>query len=110
MSDTQCAEQRQLAVAAHDLKRRTTPKGGGALGQFSARLPAWDAHIRFCLWARDPNGGGCVRRLPQYRWTTPEGKQRYAPVLTLGSTRIERTSLVAALPALQKLPKQGPAP
>jgi hypothetical protein len=49
-------------------------------------------------------------RPPQYRWTTPESEERYAPVVTFGSMPIELALLVAALRAVQKLSKQGPAP
>jgi hypothetical protein len=109
MSDTQCAQQGQLVVVAHDLKRPATPKGGGLLGHFTARVPAWDAHIRFCRWGRDRNGSEWVRP-PQYRWTTPDGEERYAPVGTFGLMRIQRAFLVAGLRAVQKPPKQSRAP
>jgi hypothetical protein len=107
MSDTQCAQQGQLVVVAHDLKRLATPKGGGLLGHFAARVAAWNAHICFCRWERDHNSSEWVRP-PQYRWTTPEGEERYAPVVTFGSMRIERALVVAALRAV--LAKRGPAP
>lgn len=68
----------------------------------------WDAHIRFCRWGRDRNGSERMRP-PQYRSTTPESEERYAPVVTFGSMPIELALLVAALRAVQKLPKQGPA-
>jgi len=110
MLDTQCAQQGQLVVvAAHDLKRLATPKGDGLLGHFTARVPAWEAHTCFCRWGRDRNGSEWMRP-PQYRWTTPDGEERYPPVVTIRSMRIERAFLVAALRAVQKLAKQAPAP
>jgi hypothetical protein len=106
MSDTQCAHQGQLVVE-HDLKRLATPKGGGLFGHLTAPLPAWDALICFCRWGRDHNSSESVRP-PQYRWTTPEGEERYASVVTCRSVLIERAFLVAALRPL--LAKQRPAP
>jgi hypothetical protein len=48
MSDTQRAQQGQIVVVAHDLKRLATSNDGGPLGHFTVRVPAWDAHIRLC--------------------------------------------------------------
>jgi hypothetical protein len=108
MSDTQCAQQGQLGVIAHDLKRLATPKDSGLLGSFTARVPAWDARICFCRWGRDRNDSEWARP-PQYRWTTKEGEERNAPVVTFGAMHIERTFLVAALRTVQRLAKQGTA-
>jgi hypothetical protein len=105
VSDTRWAQQGQLVAVAHDLKPLATPKGGGLLGHFTTWVPAWDAHSLLPL-GRDPNEWV---RPPLYRWTTPEREERYAPVLTLGSMRIERVCLVAALRAMQGLAKQDPA-
>jgi DNA-binding transcriptional ArsR family regulator len=102
-------EQGQLVVVAHDLKRPATPKGGGLLGHFTARVPAWDAHIRFCRWGRDRDGSEWVRP-PQYRWTTPEGEERHAPSVTFGSMCIGGAFLVKSLRVVQKLARQGLAP
>jgi len=109
MSDTRCAQQGQFILVVHDLKRPRTPNGSSRLAHFTAWVPAWDAHVRFCRWGRDRNGFECVRP-PQYRWPTAEGKERYAPVVTFGSVRIERTLFEAASPAGQKPAKQSTAP
>jgi hypothetical protein len=106
MSDTQCAQQDQVA---HDLKRLATPKGGSLVDHFTDWVPACDAHVRYWRWWRDRNASEWVRP-PQYRWMTPEGEERCAPLVTFGSMRIERAFLVAALRAVQKLAKQDPAP
>src|SRR5436190_212340 len=108
MSDTQYIQQGQLVVVAHDLKRLATPKGGGPLGHFTARVPAREAHTCFCRWGHDRNGSEWMRP-PQYRWTTTDGEERYPPVVTFSSMRIERAFLEAALRAVQKLAKRGPA-
>jgi len=108
MSDTKCAGRSQLVVA-HGLKRLATPKDGGLHLHFAARAPARDSRIGFCRWGRDRNGSERMRP-PQYRWTTPDGEERYPPVVTIRSMRIERAFLVAALRAVQKLAKQAPAP
>jgi hypothetical protein len=108
MSDTKCARQCQLVVA-HDRKRLATPKDGGLHLHFAARAPARDAHIRFCRSGRDRNGSEWTRP-PPYRWTTPEGEERHAPVVNFASIRIERAFRGAALRAVQKPAKRGPAP
>lgn len=108
MSDTQCGQQGQFILVGHDLKRPRTPNGSGRLAHFTARVPAWDAHVRFCRWGRDRNGFERVRP-PQYRWATAEGEERDAPVVTFGSMRIERTLFEAASRAGQKPAKQGTA-
>jgi len=109
MLDTQRGQQGQFILVAHDLKRPRTPNGSGRLAHFTAPVPAWDAHVRFCRWARDRNGFERVRP-PRYRWPTAEGKERYAPVVTFGSLRTKRALLEAASRAGQKLAKPGPAP
>jgi hypothetical protein len=108
MSDTQCTQKGQLVVVAHDLKPLATPKGG-LLGHFTARRPAWDAQLRFCRWARDCNGSIRIPPL-QYRWRSPEGEERYAPVVIFRSLGIERAFLVTALRAVQTLANPGSAP
>jgi hypothetical protein len=97
----------QAVFVAHGLKRLAKRKGGGLLGHFTARVPAWHAHICFCRWEHDHNSSEWVRP-PQYQWTIPEGEERYAPVVTFGSMRIERAFLVAALRVV--LAKRGPTP
>ena len=59
------------------------------------------AHSLLPLGAR--TNGSERMRPPQYRWTTPESEERYAPVVTFGSMPIELALLVAALRAVQKL-------
>jgi hypothetical protein len=108
MSDTKCAGRSQLVVA-HGLKRLATPKDGRQLGHFTARVLAWEAHNCFCRCRHDPNGGESARP-PQYRWTTPDGEERHAPVVNFASMRIERAFRGAALRAVQKLAKRCPAP
>jgi hypothetical protein len=108
MSDTQCAQQSQLVVLAHDLKHLATPIGGSLRGHFTARVPARDAHICFFAAGSAINNSSEWVRPPQYRWTTPKGEERYAPVVTFGSMHIERACVVAALRAV--LAKRGPAP
>ena len=108
MSDTKCAGRSQLVVA-HGLKRLATPKDGGLHLHFAARAPARDSRIRFCRWGRDRNGSERARP-PRYRWTTPEGEERYAPVVNFASMPIERAFRGALLRAAQKLAKRGPAP
>jgi hypothetical protein len=107
MSDTQCARLGQLFVVARDLKCLATSKGGGLLGHFTARVPAWDEHICLCHRERDHNSSEWVRP-PQYRWTTPEGEERYAPVVSFGSMPIARAFLVAALRAGLAKRRQAP--
>jgi hypothetical protein len=108
MSDTQCAHKGQLLVVAHDLKPLATSKNGGLLPHFTASVPAWDAQLHICHCGRDPNGNEWMGP-PQYRWTTPEGEERYAPVVTFGSMHIERAFNSAVLRAVQKLGERGPA-
>jgi len=109
MSDTQCAHEDQLVVVAHDLKPLAAPKDGGLLGHFTAWVPTWYAQIRSCRWGRDRYGSEWMQPL-QYRWTTPDGEERYAPVVTFGSMRIERAFILAARRAAQNLAKQDPSP
>jgi hypothetical protein len=108
MSDTKCVRRCQLVVA-HDLKRLATPKDGGLHLHFATRAPARDAQFRFCRSGRDRNGSEWTRP-PRYRWTTPEGEERHAPVFNFASMLIERAFRGAALRAVQKLAKRGPAP
>jgi hypothetical protein len=92
----------------HDISRDLVERiEVGLLGHFTARVLAWDAHICSCRWERDHNRSDWVQP-PQYRWTTPEGEERYAPVVTFGSKAIERAFRVAALRGM--LAKQGAAP
>jgi hypothetical protein len=109
MSDTQCVHKGQLIVVAHDLNPLGTPKDRSLLGHFTAWVPSWYAQIRSCRWGRDRSGSELMRPL-QYRWTTPEGTERYAPVVTFGSMRIELAFILAAPRAVQKLAKQDPSP
>ena len=99
---------RGVRIVAYDLKPLATLKGGGLLEHFTAWVPIWCAQIRSCRSGRDRSGSELMRP-PQYRWTTPEDKERYAPVVTFGSMRIERAFNSAASRAVQNLSKRGPA-
>jgi hypothetical protein len=109
MSDMQCAQQGQLVVVTHDLKGLATPRGRpparavrrvrAGLGHAHSLSPPESSH----------NGSECVRP-PQYQWTTPAGKERYAPIVISGTMRIERALVFASLRAALMLPKRAPAP
>jgi hypothetical protein len=102
MSDNPAPARTQLKIIARDL-RRVSPNGGGTLlSYFTVWIPDWDLHLHHCKWGRGRGGDDWVG-LPQFRWTAPDGKERFVPAVTFGSTGTQRAFYAAMLKAVREL-------